>query len=131
MYKQAKCVTVNLEVTRSTIQGACRIPQSRAAFGPSSFIFTAIKQWNSLPTEFTKTTNFHTCSSSTKQWILAQRYSTHQSSHLMPLCACVWGSMSVCFCMCVHMYKHIRMWLHRVLGSGDVGMWVYINTVFL
>ena len=68
---------VMTRTTRSTTQGACRIPVRKKAIGQSSFTYIAIKQWNELPTELTTITNFHTFSRSTKQWLLAQQCCTH------------------------------------------------------
>ncbi len=56
-------------VTRSTVEGNCRIQYRRTTFGQSALSIKGCKLWNTLPTEIKSLTNLKTVTQKVKCWL--------------------------------------------------------------
>lgn len=63
--------------SRSSVNSNLIIPLKHSAMGQSSFSFTAVKKWNSLPVELKTCPNYHTFSYGLKQWLLSKQTCQH------------------------------------------------------
>lgn len=68
---------VTTRATRSSSRQQCSIPKRKTTFAQSAFSYSAIKEWNNLPTEIKNLTSYSTFTCELKKWLWSGQTCQH------------------------------------------------------